>query len=132
MSPALHSKLHLFAHEGRTVRMKQDFNFKSGLPSVIGCLDGIYVRIQAPSEHKYLYLNRRGSDSVNVQIVCNSDITITIYDLVASGLDQHTRESALHREFKARRLNGILLGDGRYPRDDPNLIESCIDLLKHR
>ena len=132
---------------------------KSGIPGIVGCIDGTHVRIQAPSEHEYLYVNRKGYHSINVQIVCNSDMGIV--DLVArwpgSTHDARIlRESALQREFEAGRINGLLLGDSGYPlkrwlmtpviaeitaqerrynekhTQTRNIVERCIGVLKRR
>ncbi|XP_033995593.1 putative nuclease HARBI1 [Trematomus bernacchii] len=129
------------------------------LPGIVGCIDGTHVRIQAPSEHEYLYVNRKGYHSINVQIVCNSDMGIV--DLVArwpgSTHDARIlRESALQREFEAGRVNGLLLGDSGYPlkrwlmtpviaertaqerrynekhTQTRNIVERCIGVLKRR
>lgn len=99
-------------------RMKRDFYFKSGLPGVIGCIDGTHVRIQAPSQNEYLYVNRKGYHSINTQLACNSDMLI--FDVVAkwpgSTHDARIlRESALHRAFEEGTLSGLLLGDSGYP-----------------
>uniref|UniRef100_A0A8C6WF12 Putative nuclease HARBI1 n=1 Tax=Neogobius melanostomus TaxID=47308 RepID=A0A8C6WF12_9GOBI len=99
-------------------RMKQDFYFKSGLPGIIGCIDGTHVRIQAPSQDEYLFVNRKGYHSINVQLVCTNDMQII--DLVSkwpgSTHDARIlRESALHREFEEGRITGLLLGDSGYP-----------------
>uniref|UniRef100_A0A8C6UN81 DDE Tnp4 domain-containing protein n=1 Tax=Neogobius melanostomus TaxID=47308 RepID=A0A8C6UN81_9GOBI len=83
-------------------RMKQDFYFKSGLPGIIGCIDGTHVRYH----------------SINVQLVCTNDMQII--DLVSKwpGSTHDARilkESALHREFEEGRITGLLLGDSGYP-----------------
>ncbi|VDI51583.1 Hypothetical predicted protein [Mytilus galloprovincialis] len=38
----------------------------------IGAIDGIHVRIQAPSEDEASFVNRKGVNSVNVQAVCDA------------------------------------------------------------
>lgn len=50
---------------------KQKINFfgKAGFPSVIGCIDGTHVRIQAPSQNEHEYVNRKNYHSVNVQVI---------------------------------------------------------------
>ena len=150
--------IHLPTYEEAS-KTKQDFYSKSGVPGIVGCIDGTHVRIQAPSDHEYLYVNRKGYHSINVQIACDSDMSII--DLVArwpgSTHDARIlRESALHREFEAGRGNGILLGDSGYPlkrwlmtpviaartaqeqtynnkyAQIRNIVERCIGVLKRR
>lgn len=154
----LRNYIHLPTQE-EAARTKQDFYLKSGIPGIVGCIDGTHIRIQAPSEHEYLYLNRKGYHSLNVQLVCNSDMTII--DLVArwpgSTHDARIlRESALYQDFEAERVNGLLLGDSGYPlkrwlmtpliaprtaqehnynrkhTSTRNIVERCIGVLKRR
>ena len=42
-------------------------------PCVIGCFDGAHIRLQAPSQHKNNYANRKGFHSINVQAICNHE-----------------------------------------------------------
>ncbi|XP_062373191.1 putative nuclease HARBI1 [Sardina pilchardus] len=98
--------------------MKQKFRQASGIPGIVGCIDGTHVRIQAPSEHEYLYINRKGYHSINVQIAC--DASYSIFNLVArwpgSTHDARIlRESQLSNTFEAGGVSGFLLGDSGYP-----------------
>ncbi|XP_049890978.1 putative nuclease HARBI1 isoform X2 [Epinephelus moara] len=98
--------------------MKQQFRQASGIPGIVGCIDGTHVQIQAPSEHEYLYVNRKGYHSINVQVAC--DARYYIFNLVARwpGYTHDARilrESALYQEFEAERVTGLLLGDSGYP-----------------
>ncbi|CAC5385229.1 HARBI1 [Mytilus coruscus] len=49
-----------------------DFYRLSGLPNILGAIDGTHVRIQAPSEDEPSFVNRKGVHSVNVQAVCDA------------------------------------------------------------
>ena len=49
------------------------FHRDSGIPGIFGCIDGTHVRIQAPSKNEYFGVNRKGSHSVNVQVVCDAE-----------------------------------------------------------
>ena len=59
---------------------KARFFQKAGFPSVIGCIDGTHVRIQAPVVNEHEYVNRKNQHSINVQVLqylfC-SDATLT-------------------------------------------------------
>lgn len=44
---------------------------------VIGALDGTHVQVMAPLEHQAEYLNRKMTNSVNVQAICTSKKCIT-------------------------------------------------------
>ncbi|XP_049432777.1 putative nuclease HARBI1 [Epinephelus fuscoguttatus] len=121
LSLALSRRLELHVHlptEAEAVGMKQRFRQASGIPGIVGCIDGTQVKIQAPSQHEYLFVNRKGYHSINVQIAC--DASYKIFNLVArwpgSTHDARIlRESALYRDFEAGRVNGLLLGDSGYP-----------------
>ena len=98
--------------------VKQRFRQNSGIPGILGCIDGTHIQIQAPSDHEYLYVNRKGYHSINVQIAC--DASYRIINLVArwpgSTHDARIlRESMLYQDFEAGRVNGLLLGDSGYP-----------------
>lgn len=58
--------IHLPAQE-EAAKTKQDFYVKSGLPGIVECIDGTHVRIQAPSDYEYLYVNRKGFHSIDVR-----------------------------------------------------------------
>ncbi|KAL2102183.1 hypothetical protein ACEWY4_001351 [Coilia grayii] len=104
--------------EAECTIIKHKFRQASGIPGIVGCIDGTHVLIQAPSEHEYLYVNRKGYHSINVQILC--DANYSIFNLVArwpgSTHDARIlRESQLSNIFEAGGINGILLGDSGYP-----------------
>lgn len=121
VSLALSRRLPRYCHlpnEAQAAVMKQQFRQASGIPGIVGCIDGTHVHIQAPSEHEYLYVNRKGYHSINVQIVC--DRQSNIFNLVArwpgSTHDARIlRESQLSNIFEAGGVSGILLGDSGYP-----------------
>lgn len=121
VSLALSHRLAQYAHlptEAEMAVMKQQFRQASSIPGIVGCINGTHVRIQAPSEHEYLYVNRKGYHSINVQVAC--DARYYIFNLVARwpGSTHDTRilrESALYQEFEAGRVTGLLLGDSGYP-----------------
>ena len=46
---------------------------RGGFPSVIGCVDGTHIRIQAPHQHENGYVNHKGFHSINVQGRCNHE-----------------------------------------------------------
>uniref|UniRef100_A0A8C2CGZ4 DDE Tnp4 domain-containing protein n=1 Tax=Cyprinus carpio TaxID=7962 RepID=A0A8C2CGZ4_CYPCA len=77
-----------------------------------------HVRIQASSKNKYLFINRKGFHSINVQVV--RDANMKLIELVArwygSAHDAGIlRESALAQLCEEGRLSGIMLGHSGYP-----------------
>ncbi|XP_045557275.1 putative nuclease HARBI1 [Salmo salar] len=51
----------------RPTRLKEEFHRIAGFPGVIGCIDGIYIPITAPSVNEGEYVNRKSFHSINVQ-----------------------------------------------------------------
>ena len=55
---------------------KAKFYAMAGFPNVIGCIDCTHIRISGPHHNEYEYINRKGAHSINVQLVCNADLSI--------------------------------------------------------
>ncbi|XP_063953826.1 putative nuclease HARBI1 [Lytechinus pictus] len=88
-------------------------------PNVVGAVDGTHVNLLgAPlGEDEYLYVNRKGRKSLNVQLIC--DHTYKLLNVVArwpgSTHDSRIlRNSAIGQRFDDGELQGILLGDAGY------------------
>ena len=64
-----------------TQRNKAEFMDIAGFPHVIGVIDGTHVRIVAPKDYEYEYVNRKRYHSINVQIAF--DAKYKIIDIVA-------------------------------------------------
>ena len=52
---------------------KHDFYQLAGFPGVIGCIDGSHIPIVAPQEDEFIFINRKGFHSINIQAVCDSN-----------------------------------------------------------
>ncbi|KAK3921620.1 Putative nuclease [Frankliniella fusca] len=53
-----------------------DRNARMGLPGVIGLIDGTIIRITPPPRPNAHYFSRKGSTSLDVMIVCDTDLNI--------------------------------------------------------
>ena len=77
VTQALSSKVNDFIKFPSTRSEREEIKrglFKiGGFPCAIGCIDGTYVRIKAPSQNEPDYVNRKGYHSINVQAVCNHE-----------------------------------------------------------
>uniref|UniRef100_UPI003AAED5E2 putative nuclease HARBI1 n=1 Tax=Centroberyx gerrardi TaxID=166262 RepID=UPI003AAED5E2 len=121
VSLALQDRAHQYVRlptQQEATHTKERFRRDSGIPGIFGCIDGTHVRIQAPSKNEYLFVNRKGFHSINVQVVCDADMKLI--DVVArwygSAHDARIlRDSALARVCEEGRLSGIMLGDSGYP-----------------
>ena len=51
----------------------------AGFPNVVGAIDGTHVNLLgAPlGEDEYLYVNRKGNHSINVQLICDHRYRLT-------------------------------------------------------
>lgn len=109
-----------FPNQAQANRQKRQFLVKNNFPNVIGCIDGTQIKIQAPTENENEFVNRRGNHSINVQIVCDSDLRI-INCVVRNPGSVHDarmlRESSVWRDFERQPplLDGLILGDSAYP-----------------
>ncbi|XP_045129081.1 putative nuclease HARBI1 [Portunus trituberculatus] len=64
----------------KKVQRKQvEFMAIAGFPGVVGVIDGTHVRIVAPKDDEYAYVNRKRYHSINVQVVF--DTTYKILDI---------------------------------------------------
>lgn len=98
--------------------IKQQFLAVAGFPNVLGCVDGTFIRIIAPSENEPDYVNRKGFHSLNVQAVCDAKYKITSICAKWPGSVHDSRiwrESALCQQFENGVHSGFLLGDSGYP-----------------
>nr|CAI5859598.1 unnamed protein product [Callosobruchus analis] len=62
-------------------RYKYAFYMKFGFPGVIGCIDCTHVAIISPHQQhpdypEHLYINRKHYHSINVQLICDSNLRI--------------------------------------------------------
>ncbi|XP_066585183.1 putative nuclease HARBI1 [Prorops nasuta] len=48
---------------------------KYGFPNTIGAIDGTHIKISAPQNHPETYINRKGYHSIQLQVICNEDLT---------------------------------------------------------
>nr|XP_034316399.1 putative nuclease HARBI1 [Crassostrea gigas] len=59
--------------------IKKGFYAIAGFSAVIGAVDGTHVRIIAPSEYEWVYVNRKGFHSINTQAICDHEGELAIY-----------------------------------------------------
>ncbi|XP_071963309.1 putative nuclease HARBI1 [Antedon mediterranea] len=97
---------------------KIKFHDISGFPNVIGAVDGTHVRIQAPTVDEFVYVNRKGYHSLNIQVVCDANMRFTNCVVRWPGSTHDSRifrESGLGVAFENGEMpEGYLLGDSGY------------------
>lgn len=58
---------------------KRSFYDIAGMPNIVGAVDGTHVNLHgAPlGDHEYIFVNRKGHHSLNVQLICDAHYRIT-------------------------------------------------------
>ncbi|KAJ8714889.1 hypothetical protein PYW08_004870 [Mythimna loreyi] len=101
--------------------IKQEFQRRFGLPGVIGCIDCTHVALVKPNNEEHLFYNRKGYHSLNVQMICDSDLHIINVNAKFGGAthDSHIWASSIvepyMRELHQNNEHVWLLGDSGYP-----------------
>ncbi|KAK4880827.1 hypothetical protein RN001_008973 [Aquatica leii] len=52
------------------------FYMKYRFPGAVGCIDYTHISVVAPQENEHLYVNRKGYHSLNVQLICDTNLKI--------------------------------------------------------
>ena len=90
-------------------RTKQAFWAKYGFPGVLGAIDCTHVQLRAPSVNALIYINRKGSHSINIQVICDANYP-------GSSHDSFILANSIPTVFEGNPpLDGWLLGDNGYP-----------------
>ena len=99
--------------------VKEKFQYKYGIPGIIGAIDGTHIPIQKiGGDLSERFRCRKGYFSINVQAVCGLDNMF--YDAVIrwSGSTHDSRifeSSSLYARLETKMINGMVLGDSGYP-----------------
>ena len=98
--------------------IKRKFYQISRFPNVMATIDGTHIRILAPSEHKEVYVNRKGFHSLNVMVVMDANYIIRYVASQWPGSTHDSRELQMSRLWGQLNNNpnrGVILGDSGYP-----------------
>lgn len=96
--------------EVEQANIKTQFAAMSGFPNVIGAIDCTHVAIKAPSVNEVAYVNRKNVHTINVQIICDSNLIIT--NLVARWPGSTHDSFILRNSSVGRRLSGGAVRNG--------------------
>lgn len=103
-------------------RKKREFYEYCGIPGTIGAIDCTHVRILSPKTEEHAYLNRKGYHSINVQLICDTNLFILNVNSSFPGSCHDSyiwRQSAIHthlqNNYQVGDRNTWLLGDSGYP-----------------
>ncbi|EYB87285.1 hypothetical protein Y032_0265g636 [Ancylostoma ceylanicum] len=98
-------------------RMQTRVFQKFGLPAVVGAIDGTHVKILAPSEREWQYVNRKDYHSINVGAIVDDEYRFLWFSSRWPGRSHDSRvfrESDLHQRFASGQIQGRLVGDSAY------------------
>lgn len=63
---------------GELANIKRQFASMYGFPNVISTIDYIHIAIRAPHENKFIYVNQKHLHLINVQVICEPNLILTI------------------------------------------------------
>ncbi|KAJ8913794.1 hypothetical protein NQ315_002700 [Exocentrus adspersus] len=102
--------------------IKARFMEAVNFPGTIGAMDCTHVAILAPVQEEHNYINRHGSHSKNVQLVCDYDLKILNINARYAGATHDAyifRNSVINRElercYNLGDQNTWFIGDSGYP-----------------
>ncbi|XP_030745911.1 putative nuclease HARBI1 [Sitophilus oryzae] len=108
--------------------LRTSFFQKYQFPGVIGCVDCTHISIVAPHTDdpefpEYIYVNRKNYHSINVQLICDSNLKIMNVNAQFPGsthdanIWRHSQISTLMENIYRRDPQNVffLLGDSGYP-----------------
>ncbi|XP_017466218.1 PREDICTED: putative nuclease HARBI1 isoform X1 [Rhagoletis zephyria] len=103
-------------------RAKSSFFASSGIPGVIGCIDGTHIKIVAPEKSlQHLYYCRKGYFSINAMLTCDDLMNIKYINAKHPGATHDSmvfQMSGLKRQLESMynrgESNTWLLGDAGY------------------
>ncbi|KAL0879156.1 hypothetical protein ABMA27_002950, partial [Loxostege sticticalis] len=109
-------------HRHEREQVKRDFYRAFRMPGVLGCIDGTHVAIVCPPRNEERFYNRKGYHSLNVLIMCDSQLNIMCVDASYPGSTHdsvvwanHTLKTYTDNLHRVRGENIYFLGDSGYP-----------------
>ena len=79
--------IHMPRNEMEIAKNISDFQLITGMPKVVGAVDGSHISMIAPAYDEYAYVNRKQFHSINMQAIC--DANLVFQDVVARWPGSH-------------------------------------------
>lgn len=114
----LHRYVKFPSTDGQINIIKQGFHAIAGFPNVIACIDGTHIPIQAPTQNEWQFVNRKGTHSINIQLMCDHELKIVNCVVRWPGSTHDSRiltQSGIYRHLQQNPGIGYVLGDSGYP-----------------
>ncbi|KHJ81041.1 transposase, IS4 family, partial [Oesophagostomum dentatum] len=108
------------------------FQELTGIPGIVGAIDGSHFRIQGPHVDEFVYINRKGYHSLNIGLIADSSRKFRWFSRAYPGSAHDSRvfrESHLYAGLLRRQHMGILLGDSAY-RSEFFLLKPVLDAAR--
>ncbi|KAK0420260.1 hypothetical protein QR680_014589 [Steinernema hermaphroditum] len=99
----------------------------TGVPGIVGAVDGTHCRIQAPSDREFEFVNRKQYHSINCMVIATPQLTAIAANAKFPGRSHDSRifrESVVYSDLTHRRKDGILLGDSAYRAERASLLSA--------
>ncbi|XP_049301932.1 putative nuclease HARBI1 [Bactrocera dorsalis] len=101
---------------------KRAFYSVSGIPGVIGVVDGTHIQMIRPAVNEHLYFNKKLKHSINAMVICDHKMMIKAVNGRFAGAchDSHVWNLSSERQYlQTNYMNGVrgirILGDSGYP-----------------
>ncbi|XP_052073942.1 putative nuclease HARBI1 [Mytilus californianus] len=85
----------------------------SGMPNVVGAVDGTLIPIIRPSEDEQIFVCRKNFHSLNVQAICDAKMKGFIRSNTNDSFIM--QNCSLNEKFENKQVDVWLLGDSGYP-----------------
>ncbi|KAG7174112.1 putative nuclease HARBI1 [Homarus americanus] len=100
-------------------KTKRNFCMVDNFPDVVGLIDCTHIPIKTPIANERKYVNQKNVHSLNIQVVCNSEMLIGNFVAKYPGGARDAfiwSNSTLHKRFEVGDFgDAYLLGDSDYP-----------------
>ena len=98
-------------------QISRRFFTKTGIPGIVGCIDGSLIKIKAPTRNEHEFVCRKGFHAINMAAVCDDRHLFRWVNSSYPGSAADCRifnESHLKSALDDKTLSGCLLGDSGY------------------
>jgi len=110
--------IHMPRNQEECNEIKNGFFQIAGFPGVLGCVDRNHIPIVAPTVDEPANVNRKNFHSINVQAVCDSNLTFL--DVVAQWPGSHRDSFIMNMPSICRQFENGEYGDGWLLGDNGN------------
>ncbi|KAJ8936307.1 hypothetical protein NQ314_012423 [Rhamnusium bicolor] len=107
----IQTAVHRCLHEITELKFPQDRNANNqnfmdrfNFPGILGCIDCTHIAILKPHQKEHNFLNRKGYHSLNVQIICDTEMKIVN---INANFPSASHDSFIWRQSQVRNLTMV-------------------------